>query len=77
MTRHDINCFLKVTYQWNGCDVRDVKTKTKVSGSFCTETDAQNYLDIMSLIGTGKKYGVSAYEALTVAFSGNAEIGLL
>lgn len=77
MTWHDINCFLKVTYQWNECDVRNVKAKTKVSGGFCTETGAQNYLDIMSFIDAGKKYGVSAYKALTAAFSGNAEIVLL
>lgn len=57
-------------------DVRNVKTKTKVSGCFRTVTGAQNYLDIMSYISTGKKHGVSAYEALTAAFTGNAEIVL-
>ena len=57
-------------------DVRNVKTKTKVSGCFRTESGAQNYLDIMSYISTGKKHGVSAYEALTAAFAGNAEIVL-
>jgi len=57
-------------------DVRNVKTKTKVSGCFRTENGAQNYLDVMSYISTGKKHGVSAYDALTAAFSGNAEIVL-
>ena len=57
-------------------DVRNVKTKTKVSGCFRTESGAQNYLDIMSYISTGRKHGVSAYEALTAAFAGNAEIVL-
>ena len=57
-------------------DVRNVKTKTKVSGCFRTESGAQDYLDIMSYIGTGKKHGVSAYEALTAAFAGNAQIVL-
>ena len=57
-------------------DVRNVKTKTKVSGCFRTEIGAQNYLDIMSYISTGRKHGVSAYEALTAAFAGNAEIVL-
>lgn len=57
-------------------DVRNVKTKTKVSGCFRTESGAQYYLDIMSYISTGRKHGVSAYEALTAAFSGNAEIVL-
>lgn len=57
-------------------DVRNVKTKTKVSGCFRTESGAQNYLDIMSYISTGRKHGISAYEALTAAFAGNAEIVL-
>lgn len=57
-------------------DVRNVKTKTKVSGCFRTESGAQDYLDIMSYISTGGKHGVSAYEALTAAFAGNAEIVL-
>ena len=34
-------------------DVRNVKTKTKVSGCFRTEDGAQNYLDVMSYLGTG------------------------
>ena len=57
-------------------DVRNVKTKSKVSGCFRTESGAQDYLDIMSYISTGRKHGVSAYEALTAAFAGNAEIVL-
>ena len=57
-------------------DVRNVKSKTKVSGCFRTESGAQNYLDIMSYISTGRKHGISAYEALTAAFAGNAEIVL-
>ena len=57
-------------------DVRNVKTKTKVSGCFRTESGAQDYLDVMSFISTGRKHGVSAYEALTAAFAGNAEIVL-
>jgi transposase len=54
-------------------DVRNVKTKTKVFGCFRTENGAQNYLDIMSYISTGRKHGLSAYEALTAAFAGYAE----
>ena len=57
-------------------DVRNVKTKAKVSGCFRTESGAQDYLDIMSCISTGRKHGVSAYEALTAAFAGKAEIVL-
>jgi transposase len=47
-----------------------------VSGCFRAENGAQNYLDIMSYISTGRKHGLSAYEALTAAFAGNAEIVL-
>ena len=57
-------------------DVRNVKTKTKVSGCFRTESGAQDYLDIMSYLSTGKKHGVSAFDALTAAFAGKAEIVL-
>ena len=57
-------------------DVRNVKTKTKVSGCFRTEDGAQNYLDIMSYLSTGRKHGVSVYDAMTAALSGNAEIVL-
>ena len=57
-------------------DIRNVKTRNKVSGCFRTESGAQDYLDIMSYISTGRKHGVSAYEALTAAFAGKAEIVL-
>ena len=57
-------------------DVRNVKTKTKVSGCFRTEDGAQNYLDVMSYLGTGMKHGISAFEALTAAFAGNGNIVL-
>jgi transposase len=55
-------------------DIRNVKTKNKVSGSFRTEDGLQDYLDIMSYLGTAKKHGVSVFEALTAAFNGNLEI---
>lgn len=35
---------------------------------------AQDYLKIMSLISTGNKHDINAFDALTVAFSSNAEI---
>lgn len=57
-------------------DVRNVKTKVKVSGCFRSENGAQNYLDIMSYLSTGNKHGVSVFEALTSAFAGNAEVVL-
>lgn len=55
-------------------DVRNVKTKVKVSGCFRSLECAQNYVKLMSFISTGKKHGISAFEALTSAFSGNADI---
>lgn len=55
-------------------DVRNVKTKTKVSGCFRSIKGAQDYLKIMSFISTGNKHGINAFDALTAAFSGNAKI---
>lgn len=55
-------------------DVRNVKTKTKVSGCFISIKGAQDYLKIMSFISTGNKHGINAFDALTAAFSGNAKI---
>lgn len=57
-------------------DVRNVKTKAKVSGCFRTEAGAQHYLDVMSFLSTGRKHGINAFVALTAAFSGNADIVL-
>lgn len=57
-------------------DIRNVKTKVKVSGCFRSENGAQNYLDVMSYLSTGRKHNVNVFEALTAAFSGNAEIVL-
>lgn len=55
-------------------DVRNVKTKTKVSGCFRSIKGTQDYLKIMSFISTGNKHGINAFDALTAAFSGNAKI---
>lgn len=57
-------------------DVRNVKTKGKVSGCFRSDHGAQNYLNVMSYLSTGKKHGINVFEALTAAFSGNANIVL-
>lgn len=57
-------------------DVRNVKTKTKVSGCFRTEEGAQDYLDVMSYLSTGMKHGVSVFDALSAAFAGNGSIVL-
>ena len=55
-------------------DVRNVKTKNKIAGSFRTEDGVQDYLDIMSYLGTAQKHKISVFEALTAAFNGNLEI---
>ena len=54
-------------------DIRNIKIKTKVSGFFKTEEGAKNYLNIMSFVGTAKKHGYSAYEAIRLAVIGNPE----
>ncbi len=55
-------------------DVRNVKTKAKVSGCFRSREGAQDYLDLMSYLSTARKHGVSAVDALRSACSGNPEI---
>jgi len=57
-------------------DVRNVKTKAKVSGCFRSMQGAQNYLTIMSYISTGRKHGISAFESLKAAFEDRPEIVL-
>lgn len=57
-------------------DVRNVKTKVKVSGCFRSDSGAQDYLDVMSYLSTGRKHNVNVFEALTAAFAGNADIVL-
>lgn len=52
-------------------DLRMIKTKTKVSGCFRTEDGIKNYLTVMSYIGTAKKNGKNAYEAIQNIFEGN------
>jgi len=54
-------------------DIRMVKTKTKVSGCFRSLEGAENYLKIMSYVGTVKKHGRSAYEAIKQAISGKSD----
>ena len=55
-------------------DVRNVKTKSKIAGSFRSEKGAKDYLRIISYINTAKKHGIDAYKALSAAFAGNADI---
>ena len=57
-------------------DVRNVKTKVKVSGCFRTRKGGQDYLDVMSYISTGRKHGINAHRSLTAAFDGQSHIVL-
>ena len=52
-------------------DIRMIKIKTKVSGCFRSFDGARNYLKIMSYVGTAKKHGFNAFEAIQQAISGN------
>ena len=55
-------------------DIRNSKTKSKVSGCFRTEDGAKEYYDVTSYISTGRKNGISAFDALSAAFCGKAKI---
>lgn len=55
-------------------DIRMVKVKTKVSGCFRSEDGAKEYLTIMSYVGTAKKHGINAFEAIKSALYGNPEV---
>ena len=54
--------------------VRMVKVKTKVSGCFRSEEGAQEYLTIMSYIGSARKHGINAFTAIREALNGNPNI---
>ena len=54
-------------------DLRMIKVKAKVTGGFRTESGAQEYLSIMSYVGTAKKQGVNPFEAIALALSGGAK----
>jgi transposase len=54
-------------------DIRMIKVKTKVSGCFRSNDGAKSYLKIMSYVGTAKKHGFSAFEAIQQAISGNPD----
>ncbi len=55
-------------------DLRMIKVKTKVSGCFRSEDGAQEYLTIMSYIGTAHKHGINAFTAIREALDGNSDI---
>ena len=49
-------------------DLRMIKAKVKVSGCFRTEEGAQDYLRIMSFVGTAHKLGYNGYEAILKSY---------
>ena len=51
-----------------------IKVKTKVSGCFRCMEGAQEYLTIMSYIGTARKHQINSYEAIRSALSANPDI---
>lgn len=51
-------------------DVRMIKTKTKVSGCFRSTKGAEDYLKIMSYVGTAKKQRINPFEAIRQAILG-------
>ena len=55
-------------------DLRMVKVKTKVSGCFRSEEGAQEYLTIMSYIGSARKHGINAFTAIREALNGTPDI---
>ena len=55
-------------------DLRNLKTKSKVSGCFRSAEGAKDYLTISSFISTGVKAGITAFNALRAAFRGMAKI---
>jgi transposase len=54
-------------------DLRNIKVKLKVSGCFRTNEGAKDYLRIMSFVGTARKHGKNAYEAIYSALSGDPD----
>ena len=54
-------------------DLRNVKTKSKLSGCFQSKEGVHVYLTVMSFLSTGSKHGVDAYEALKLAFAGKGK----
>lgn len=55
-------------------DLRMIKVKTKVSGCFRSEDGAQEYLTIMSYIGSARKHGINAFTAIREALNGTPDI---
>jgi transposase len=55
-------------------DVRNLKTKVKVSGCFRTKEGARRHLQVMSYISTARKQGGNAFESLVTALSNHQDL---
>lgn len=55
-------------------DLRMVKVKPKVSECFRSEEGAQEYLTIMSYIGSARKHGINAFTVIREALNGTPDI---
>ena len=53
-----------------------IKVKTKVSGCFRSEDGIRDYLAVMSYVGTAKKHGKNAFQAILNVFEGNVFFAL-
>jgi transposase len=51
--------------------LRPVKTQVKISGCHQSETGAANWLAVGSYLDSARKHGLSAFEAIHRAFTGN------
>ena len=45
-------------------DIRNVKNKQKVAGSFCSDEGVMGFANISSIIGTAVKHGLSVFDTL-------------
>ncbi len=55
-------------------DLRMVKVKTKVSGCFRIRKGASDFLKIMSYLGTARKQGVNAFNAIMSVLNGDPKV---
>ena len=56
--------------------IRNLKSKSKVAGSFRSDVGARWYLKIRSYIDSARKHGINAFEAVKLAFAGNPALCL-
>ena len=54
-------------------DIRNIKNKIKVCGCFRSRTGAEEYMGLMSLIGTARKNGFDSYNVVKMALSAQTD----